>query len=451
MKHSSKLSLRQLIPVTILLGGIGSILFGISPLIGAGLIILSMLSGLVSHYCSAAQNDHSKYLMEGLAHLLAKNQFGNVYIEALHSEIRDKGFSRQAKVLVEKALSLNPKDRQVLEYSAAMGALEINRLAWMATFRKKKYNAILAAESPRIRKIAIQGMKLYPKSHLFHDALGMLLDAERKHEDARKEFMISGRLRSDSYWKREIAVSWMLSKNYGKALEALESARLDGATGGLFSLYYGKALHAMGEFDRAEEEFEKVRRKYRQLPILLEAISHLYFDQGKFLSASRFALFTGFSLIKISWIPTLIMFQKALEALGLGMVFFVAKSLWMVGRWIPLLRTTQSFMPDEPEATFALIFWKQGNLILAETYLRRACKKLPRKAANFGNLAAILFRQGKVKEAIEANAIALSIEPENEVFNHNKESFEMGTLEDGRDIVWDAKKQKYSELKRRIE
>ena len=36
MKHSFKFSLRQLIPVTILLGGVGSILFGISSICDVG-------------------------------------------------------------------------------------------------------------------------------------------------------------------------------------------------------------------------------------------------------------------------------------------------------------------------------------------------------------------------------------------------------------------------------
>jgi hypothetical protein len=149
MKRSFKFSLHQLIPVTILLGGIGSILFGISPMIGGGLIILGMLSGLVSHYYSESENDRSKYLLDGLAHLLAKNQLGNVYVEALLSELRDKGISRQALSLAGKALSLNPKDRQALEFFAAIGALEISRFAWMTTFNKKKYDAIRATKSQK--------------------------------------------------------------------------------------------------------------------------------------------------------------------------------------------------------------------------------------------------------------------------------------------------------------
>jgi tetratricopeptide (TPR) repeat protein len=293
-------------------------------------------------------------------------------------------------------------------------------------------------------------MKLYPTSHVFHDALGILLDAEGKHEGARKEFMISGRLRSDPYWKVELAVSWALSKNYRKALEALESARLNGATGGSFSLNYGRVLHAMGECDRAEVEFQKARREYRRLPELLKAISDLYFDQGRFLLASKFSLLTGFSLIRISWISTLINFRDAFLGLVLTVGCFTGKKLWVVVRWIPLLRAIQQrfLPPDEPERSLARRLIEQGYLILAEKQLRTACKILPRKAANFGNLAATLFRQGKVKEAVEVNAIALSIEPENRAFKHNKEAFEMGRFEDRSNIVWDAKRGKYRDLKK---
>lgn len=417
-------------------------------MIGSGLIILGMLSGFVSHYYSEAQNDSSKYLTDGLAYLLAKNQLGNVYIEALRLELRDKGISRQAKALAGKALLLNPKDRQALEYFAAIGALGISRLEWMTGFNRKKYDAIRAAESQKIRKIVVQGMKLYPTSHVFHDALGILLDAEGKHEEARKEFMISGRLRSDPYWKEELAVSWALSKNHRKALEALESARLNGATGALFSFYYGRALHAMGECDRAEIEFQKSRREYRRLPELLKAISDFYFDQGRFLLASKFSLLTGFSLIRISWISTLINFRDAFLGLFLTVMCFISKKLWVVIRWIPLLRAIQQrfLPPDEPEISLVRRSIEQGYWVLAEKHLRTVCKILPHEATNYGKLAITLFRQGKVKEAIEVNAIALSIEPENRIFKHNKEAFEMGKFEDGSNIVWDAKRGKYPDL-----
>jgi len=78
MKHLSKYSLHQLIPATILLGGVGSILFGISPWIGSGLIILGMLTGLVSHYYSEVQNDFSKYFMELLFALHPSQKFQNL-------------------------------------------------------------------------------------------------------------------------------------------------------------------------------------------------------------------------------------------------------------------------------------------------------------------------------------------------------------------------------------
>jgi tetratricopeptide (TPR) repeat protein len=450
MKYRIKFSAHYLIPVTLFLAGGGSIVFGISPLGGSILIILSILTGLLSYYYSLNQNDRSKYFMEGLAQLLAKNQLGNVYIESLKAEIREKGYSRNTKLLCEKALSLNPKDRQALEYFTAISSLEISRIRWIGAFTKKRYERILTSKIATIRKLTIEAIKLFPMSHVFHDVLGILFDAEAKHGKARKEFMLSGKLRSDANWEWEIAVSWGLSRNYSKALEAMERARAKGATVGLFSLYYGRTLHAVGKCDTAEKELQKARKEYRRLPELLDALCELYFDQGKFLLASKFSLMAGLSLIGISWFAAIVYFRNALTALFLSVACFVSKKLWLIVKWIPLLRSIQLRLlpPDQPEITLGRRLTAMGHFKLAEQHFRTACKIEPTSASNFGNLAISLFKQGKIKEAIEANAIALNMEPQNKEFKHNKERFEKGKIQDGRIIGWNARQGKYEELRK---
>lgn len=414
-----------LISFLFILGGIGSILFGIFPIISSIFIILGTFGSLFSLLTSESRNQELDFVIEAQATLLAQHGIGNVYKQAFKKELFKTGSVKSGLRLLEKALDIDPNDIDALSLISSLISLHLSLQQWLGVRADSSYFKNTFSHA---KNLATRGVKLYPKNHTFWDTLGILSDIEGKHNKARKHFIRSGKLRNDPYWRLLLATSWHKSGENQKALLELKKAESEKAEGWLFNFYFGRALNSVGNHIEAENYLALAFKERGANPELLYEISQSYYLRGKLFTAAKYILMLSIRVISIHWVRGFRYFLQAAAYIGIGLACFIAKFCWKINRHIPFFRDFQSkiLSPDEPEFTLANLLIEKGNYKEAEYNFRSCCEIIPNKAESHANLALCLALQGLKGEAlIECNK-SIKLNPQNDFFKHTKQQIESG-------------------------
>jgi tetratricopeptide (TPR) repeat protein len=149
----------ELIILTILVGGIGGIISGAYPWIGAAMTIIGVIGALIDRCSSEIRNKQIESLIDAQALLLANKGLGNLYTEAGKIELK-KGGSKAVENF-QKALDINPDDKEALASLSAILALELSNQNWLHHGAGKKYQTILSIA----KSCALKGKQIAPKDH----------------------------------------------------------------------------------------------------------------------------------------------------------------------------------------------------------------------------------------------------------------------------------------------
>jgi len=413
--------------IAIILGGLGSIIFGLTPVIGSILIIIGVIGGIWSFLATETKNKQSDYLFDAQATLLARHGVGNTYAEAVKLELKKTGSSKNATHLLMKALDIEPNNLDALTLLCSILALNLS-FSKLTKFSSKEgsiKNILKLA-----KKLTERGLSLDPKSHVFHDARGIIYDFEGKHNKARKEFTISSLLRTDPYWHLLFATSWHMSGEHEKALSEMKKASDKGACGWLFESYYGRALKYVGEYEGALKHLEKaiIQKKWRFE--LLHCLADTHLAIGNYSSASKYKALSGLEIITVSFkIGLKCLLESMLLVLTVTACNF-SKFTWKLTKHIPVLKKLQlNFLPPfEPEFSLGYSLLEEKHLPAAEKLFCRACAVVPEWGQTHSNLALCLAMQGKKMEAIESINRAIELDPKNEAYTWNKEQIKNETV-----------------------
>ena len=445
--HGEKVKNRFLLIVSAatVLGGLGSIIIGLNLLVGSILIILGVGGALWSSFALEVRNRQAENLIEAQATLLAYRGIGNTYTEAVKRELSRTGSSKVD--LLRKALELNPDDTEAIAMLCTTLGLKLSFSQWLG---EQNRNVGFDKDLAFTRELAKKGMGLLPQSPIFHDVLGIVFDIEGKHQEARTEFFRSSRLRSDPYWRLLVARSWGMSGNFQKAIEALQEALKEGAEDWVIDLYYGSALQGAGNYEEAQSHLESAFKTRGWRPELLADLATNSYFQGKLLRAAKFEAATGIYLMAAGRFREIRRLVQAVVHFCISLLCTFSKFLWPVTRCLPGLRWVHSRLlpPSEPELRLSWILMRKGHYAAAEQHLRRVCSIMPKRAEIFMSLAVCLAKQGKKEGALLACDTAIELEPENDVYRHNRKTLELwSTGQTGRVIEMDHRGQ----IKRVIE
>ena len=427
MRNNFLKYLRFFISCLMILGGVGSIISGLSPMLGGILTIFGVMASLYSYYSTEFQNQDLKSLIETQALLFAQEGFGNVYSQEFLKKLMKTGTVKGGFSLLEKALDINPNDKDALMFFSSSLALQLSYHTWLGEDVKSpsdefKKQFIIA------KTLAQRGLKLYPKEHLFLDTLGILLDTKGDHEKARDVFRRSGRQRPDPYWRILVATSWHLSGEHRKALDELSKAQQEGAKENVLSFYYGRALNSIGKHKDAIVCLKSAVKERGYTPFILSELAQSYNATGKFFQSAKF----GFILA----MRTIIRhpkhgFQKLLKVICISMISvasFIGKICWRITQHIPILDRIHAHImaPDQPEFAIGNLQMKFGNYKDAESYYRYCCDVLPNRTHSLNNLAICLASQGLKEEAIELSNRAVELDSKDEFIKFSNESIKSG-------------------------
>ncbi len=419
--------LRFIISILLILGGVGSIIFGLYPVIASVLIMLGVIGAVFSYLSSESQNQERDFLIDAQATLLAQHNLGNIYTDALKKELSRTGSVKKSTRFLKKALDVNPNDSDALALLASSISLHLSLLKRLGQRTDSKE---FVYKFGYAKTLAQKGIQLYPYNHNFIDVLGILLDTEGKHEDARKQFVKSSRLRNDSYWRLLIATSWHMSGADRKALHEVELAEKEGATGWLFDFYYGRALNRVGNSMQAVDYLKSAYNKSGNKPDILKELSISYYDSGRFFAAAKYDFLSAMTIIPIyprSGVRSLL---QGIWRVTIGLTCFTSRACWKVTKHVPLIRHLQLrfIPPDEPEFTLGNMQINKGRYEAAEQKFRLSCSIVPNKAGSHLNLALCLALQGRKNEALSECDKAIKLEPKDRRFQHSREQIAAGNM-----------------------
>jgi hypothetical protein len=108
--------LRFVVSILFILGGVGSIIFGIYPITGSILTILGVIGAIFSYLSSESQNQQRDFLIDAQVTLFAQYGLGNIYIELFKKELLKTGSVNNGIRILKKALDINPNDVDALAY-----------------------------------------------------------------------------------------------------------------------------------------------------------------------------------------------------------------------------------------------------------------------------------------------------------------------------------------------
>ncbi|MCB7130419.1 MAG: hypothetical protein J3T61_12880, partial [Candidatus Brocadiales bacterium] len=237
--------------ILLILGGVGGLISEAYPIIGVCLISVGILIAVWQYVASAAKRREQDAFNETLSILFARSGFGNIYKQAIFLDLERKGSTEFLSKSLEKALQVDPDDKEALELHAATLAISLSQAA------RERYFGVSQQAIQHATSVAERGQDLYPSSHYFSDALGILCDVKMDHDVARQWFLKSGRLRNDPYWRLQMATSYGMSGQYDLGLQEMANAVREGAEGWLVDLYFGRALCGVGRYEDAEVYLRK--------------------------------------------------------------------------------------------------------------------------------------------------------------------------------------------------
>jgi len=335
-----------------LLGLCGTFLVPLSPILGVILVIVGFGGTTWAFLATEAQTKEFEARLDDQALLLTGSGAGNAYTQAIKRRLRQGNYSwREFLADSERALALNQDDVEALVFFALHISLRLSLDVLLGASLNRQPHASLfeqaLARAERARRLA-------PEDTTAIEALGILNDVAGKHEVARALFEQSGRLRGDPYWRLLVATSFAMETRYAEGLEVIEGARADGAHGWLVDFYHGRALNSCGRYSIALDYLRRASAARGPRPELLRELGEAYYYTGRVFRASLFRLWLSVLLLRLNTRRALRVLVRPLLQIPLLVVSLASRAVWIITRWIPLVRKVHSRI-GQPNAFFRTI------------------------------------------------------------------------------------------------
>jgi len=413
--------------IIIIVSGIGGILTGTYPIIGTCLVLIGIAWQVFSHVSTERKSQTLEQLIEVQNKLLAQSNLGNPYTEIVKKEFKEKGHFKEA------INDVNPFDREAMEYYVIIMALTFSFKDWVNNIDYGPQNK----DWLFVYHVAERGHNKYPKTHVFLDAMGILLDIAGKHKDARKMFRKSSKLRADPFWHVLMSTSYGMSKRPDLAFNEIESAKDKGLNGWIIEYNYAAIQSDLGNYDRALDHVRKAYESGGTIPQIREIELKCLFANGKLIAS-------GYSRVKLAWQLLLLNPKKsflllfgAFGHLVIMIIIFFSKKIWPLTSHIPLIRRIQLkyFSPLEPEFTVGCSLVEKMHFKKAIELFNQCRKVNPRDVSVLMNLGLCYARDGDSEKAITITKEALAIEPDNNALKYNLDVFLSGIKLNGLVLV----------------
>lgn len=389
-----------LIPVGIVLGGVGALIFNWYPVFGGLLIVVGVFAALYSWWVSEAKSKEHENFMEAQTALLARGGLGNALTESVNNELRKGGWAKNVAARLRRALELTPDDVETLELLSVTLALVLSFRSWvLQTSLGPKFREAVA----EAKKYAERGHALAPRSHALLNSVGILYDLESEHEQARDFFRRAGELGTGAYWRLHASTSWGMEGKYTQALAEIEKAVEEGVKGWMVDMYHGRVLNALGRYDEAFPYLHRAYKVRGLRPELLRELEQAAYFSGRVLVAAKYQWLLGLAMLGLRNPRRgfLALLQGTITAF-FAILGMLSKKLWRYTRRVPVIGRLHGRLlpPKEPEATILHTLAEREQYEAALVLARRALQIRPEDPDNHELLLMLLANTRNRDEAI---------------------------------------------------
>lgn len=401
------------------LGIIGGLILLWTPVLG-GLFILCGLGGLLWSLFSTEKRHNRLDKIQGLqAELLAKSGAGNVYYLAFEKDLLSTGQCENAVELLRKAISIDPNDYDSLSKLAGTLALQLLSRQGMTTESKSAQKV----EIDEIKRLAKRATLLRPKACEPHTIMGIILDVEGDHKQARRVFKRAGDL-GYSEWHFYISTSWGMEGNNVKALEEAKIGIKENPgchwTG---RFLYGRSLLHNGKYAAALIQLRLAYQIRGSRPELMNDLSTAYYFSGHMCYSAYLRMKASLSILTVYPKTAIYQFIQAFIHWLVGFHYILSKQVWRISRRNSFTQRLHMLLslPYEPEATLSNMLWEQKHYNMALFHAKNAIQTCPHVAGLWSSLSSLHQILGHKESCLDSISHAINLDPDNPVWRYQRE------------------------------
>lgn len=396
-------------------------------------IIISALLSVLTVISTYLTNKNFEDLLNTQAKQLIKSDAGNSYLIQAKKEYRKYGSLKKMKDKLEKALRVEPNNEEALAF---YGFFKIINLYKRNLFLERRLKIKkIHFELDVLKKICKKGKVINKKNPLFYEIAGMVNDFEENHKDAQKEFNQSGKYRTDYNWHLRIGTSYMMSREYKKALHHFRIAELNNVNIYDLDFKIGLILFLFGELNKSKFYLLKSLRK-NPLSVETNYISSVVFEaDGNFFLSISFQLATINSMIvnrvRIKVLASFLIFTlfKVMSQLFLYIPF---ELIWKLSNHSKMIRkfALRFTLPDLLDVLSANKFLQEKETRAAFFFYKRAINRVKSRENTHNSIGVCLYYLGFKKLAlqeIEKALVSTADEKKFDTYLQNLKSIQSGS------------------------
>ena len=403
----------------VIFGIVGSLILSWSPFLGVIFILCGFGGSFWSIFSNEKRHKKNETIQEIQTELLAKSGAGNVYYQSFEKNFTLNGYCENAVELLRKAISIDPNNYDSLLKLAGILVLQLSSRQGITG----KQESVQKTEIDEVKKLAKQASLLRPKVYDPHTIMGMVLDVEGKHKQARREFKRTGDL-GYSEWHFCMSTSWGMEGNNVKSLKEAKigiKENSDYHWGRRF--VYGRSLLHNGKYAAALIQL-RIAYKIRGVkPELMKDLSTAYYFLGHMCYAAYLQTKGGLWILPIFPKTAIYQIIQAFIHFLLGFLCICSKQVWHISKCSTFTQKIHLFLssPYEPEATLSNMLLEQKHYNMALVHAKNAVKICPTVAGLWINLSNLHQLLGHEKLCLNSIQYAIRLEPKNLFFQYQKE------------------------------
>ena len=327
---------RTSIVLSFIAAAAGGIIFNSNKGVGTTFIVIGVMGSLYLFFDSELKQTNSDRLADTTARILALSGAGNPYTKMIEEDLARTRAPRNILEALDKALEINPNDVNALARYVTISALHLSFDSNVAPGSVSEVNARYLKTTNRIE----QGLSIGQRRYEFCVAKGILLDEIGRHIEARQWFDEVSKAQPFDFpfWRLLKATSFGQEHDYPSALQELEKALYEGASGPTFDFYYARALGAVGQYDAAITRLNRVRSERGNYYQLVDQLRNCHHFAWHPIKTACFALLSAFYIFPKSRRRSLAHMQDALSALAVPILIRLFKIVQSIARKTPVIQ-----------------------------------------------------------------------------------------------------------------
>lgn len=366
------------------------------------LTAISFVASIYLNYKSKQDSKQSEDYLDYMSLILAKEGRSTPYLEKIKAEFSKKNNAINVDNLLldaEKAYKFGNNNVDSLNYY-----LTVKFLVYIKYKIHRKWIINERAYLNDLENVARLAVKKKKKSMELLLQLAMILDYQKKFQEARKYYFEAGKYSKTEFWRVPLSVSYGMSNEFDESLKQIRLLIRSGANNPLIFIHAAQAHVGLGNYPAAIRHL-KIAKILGGNPYLInEGLVNAYLLNLQYFRTMYYSIIMFWlSLFNYSMKGSLMFVLRFFLALLLSLYMLLAKVTIGVGSKLWYIKRLKNplFRLDIIEFSKGLDFLKFKLYKSAIKNYKKAISKMPRRSDNYRYLGISYLIQNNPERALE--------------------------------------------------